>query len=148
MPDDDARLARLETTQEMQHKHLLERVLEAEHHILRIEEAMARRHEENRQRHQELLAAVKDTINGRIRKVEGDQTTLERMLRELITARLEVQEAKNAIARLIVFGLAGGILIAFLNFIVGGWFGIHPTKVLPSAPPYHSTEEIKEKPAR
>lgn len=146
MPGDDGRLARLEATLELHNKHVIERIAELFDRLREAENKIDARHLDNERRHREVIVIVEKTINGRIKKVEADRDTLEKMLRDLIVARLEVQEAKNAIARLIVFGLAGGILVAFLNFIVGGWIGTHPVK-FPSAPPYHSTEEIKERPA-
>ena len=134
MPD-DARLARLEAQSELQHKHLAERMLDAETHLYRLAQ-------ESERRHQELLAAVEHTIDGRIRKVEGDRDTLERMLRDLIGARIEVVETKNAIVRSVVFGMCGVILIFVLNWMLADKFS--GPKFPPQLAPAHSSKEIRQ----
>lgn len=127
MPEDDPRVARVE-----------ERVEQLVKRFDRHEDAMQRQFAE-------AVVAVKDTINGRIAKVEGNQTTLERMFRELIDARLALQEEKYRLTRVIVYAMAGAVLLAFLNFVIGGWRGdMHPW-TLPQAPPAHSTKEIRER---
>lgn len=128
MPDDDPqRMARVE-----------ERVEQLVKRFDRHEDAMQRQFSET-------VGTVKDTINGRIAKVEGNQSTLEKMLRELVDARLALQEEKYRLTRVIVYAMAGAVLLAFLNFVIGGWkTGGLPHVTLPQAPPAHSTKEIRE----
>jgi hypothetical protein len=135
MPDDAQRLARLEASLEIHLKSFGERLLDAETRIYHDEQDMERRH-------QELLGAVERTINGRIKKVEGDRDTLERMLRDLIAARIEVLEAKNAIVRAVVYGMCGIILAFVLNWLLADKFnGPH---FPPQLAPAHSSKEIRQ----
>jgi len=144
--DTSARLSRLETSLEIQLKHLGERMLDAETIIYRNEQLVQERHAENRKdherRHQEVLAAVERTINGRIKKVETDQTTLEKMLRELIASRIEVLEAKSAIVRAVVFGMCGIVLAFVLNWMLAD--KLHGPAFPPQLPPAHSSKEIRQ----
>jgi len=141
MPD-DARQARIETSLEIHLKNLGERMLDAETLIYRNEQEVERRHQDNERRHQEVLLAVERTINGRIKKVEGDRDTLEKMLRDLIAARIEVLEAKNAIVRSVVFGMCGLILAFFVNWMLADKF--NGPKFPPQLPPAHSSKEIRQ----
>lgn len=148
---DDLReqVARIEERLEQLAKRSTERDFDARGALTDTARAIEQRIEQGdrrmEERFREVLVTVRDTINGRIRKLEGEQSTMEKMLRELIDARLEVQEARNTVVRWIAFGIAGGVLVAFLNFVVGGWIGTHPVKFPPTAPPYHSTDEPKER---
>jgi len=143
MPDDaHARMARIETSLEIHLKNFGDRLLDAETIIYRNEQDVERRHQDNERRHQEVLAAVEKTINGRIRKVEEDRAVLEKMLRDLIAARIEVLEAKNAIVRTVVYGMCGIILAFVLNWILADKFnGPH---FPPQLAPAHSTKEMRQ----
>jgi len=143
MPDDvHARLVRMEERLEIHLKTFGERLLDTETVIYRNEQDVERRHQDNERRHQEVLTTVERTINGRIKRVEDDHAVLEKMLRDLIAARIEVLEAKNAIVRAVVYGMCGIILAFVLNWILADKFnGPH---FPPQLAPAHSTKEMRQ----
>lgn len=136
MSDDvPRRLMRLENHIEVQDKRVSDRLLDVETRVYFNEN-------EQERRHQELLATVERTINGRIKKVEGDTETLERMMRELIASRIEVLEAKNAIVRTVVYGMCGIILAFVLNWMLADNF--NGPRFPPQLAPASSQKEIRQ----
>jgi hypothetical protein len=141
VPDDDARVARIEERVEALGKMLGRHELDIQRQLGDLETRVYRGEQAASERHREILQHIKDEFRGWHILMNNAIDAAGK----IHDSRLAIQEAKNSDLKKV----AMAVLLAIITGLVGLWLsnisGNHPTRLLPQMAPYHSTEERPER---